>query len=148
MPKDSQEFHNRVYVASTAAGLFLIADGAFAYAALGFAGIRMGIPYVVALVVPAGAALAMILLAALIPALIPEGRFKAPLQWTLPIVFAALTFLAAVLVLQLGSTSSLSAPSRTLAPARVWLTGIMLGGSALIHVSALSVALWLRRPRT
>jgi hypothetical protein len=142
--KDPSEFHSRVYVACSAAGLFLLADAAFVFAALKFASINLGLPYVVAASVPASAALILILVAAALPGLIPGGRFQAPLQWTLPLVYAALTFLSAILILQLGSTSSLSAPARALAPARIWLTGLMLVTCGIVHVASLSLAIKLR----
>lgn len=74
--------------------------------------------YAVALGVPAVAWLLLVLLACILPSLVAPGRLAFPLNFTLPIVFTALTFLVHGLVMRSGST--LTAPPDRLLPAVIW----------------------------
>lgn len=136
----------RLGVAANVAGLFVLCDAGFVFAALRTANIPFGIPYQVALAVPAAASLALLALSAFLPDLFPSARIEKPMQWTMPVAYGALCFLAALLILQLGTKSSLAGTPKPLAAAAIWMSPAMIFGTAVVHLVMLSLALRVHRP--
>lgn len=138
--KDLTEFGERIHVATNAASLFLLSDATFVFAAMQISGVPMGLPYAIALSVPAAASLFLIMVAGAVPSLIPNAKLETPLVFTLPLAFAALTLTSSLLFSQLGTTSSLTAPSLALGPSLLWRNPAILIGCLIVHVIALAVA--------
>lgn len=135
----------RLGVASNVGLLFVLCDAAFVVASLQAARVPWGVAYQVGMAVPAAAAVGLLALSQILPDLFPDRSLRTPQQWTLPVAYGALCFLAGLLILQLGTGSSLAGPTRQLTAAGLWMSPQLLIGSGLVHIVLLFLALKVTR---
>jgi hypothetical protein len=117
------------------AGYFLMNEGRGAAV-----GLRHDwIPAVILLGIPSMASLGLVLLAMLVPPLIPGGVYQFPLNLTLPLVYMAVLYVAVFLLLTPGH--SLQAPPEALQIAGFWLRPDILLACLVVQWLALSLLL-------